>query len=68
MRLSQKIDYNCLNQVKRDHYKIWIYFKDKNGSELINLTEETKQRRQKHAPKLIIHKRILKYLQIISEQ
>ena len=51
--LSQKIDYNLFESGKRgNHYKIWIYFKDKNGSELINLTEETKQRRQKHAPKI----------------
>ena len=51
--LSQKIDYNLFESGKRgNHYKIWIYFKDKNGSELINLTEETKQRRQKHASKI----------------
>ena len=51
--LSQKIDYNLFESGKRgNHYKIWIYFKDKNGSELINLTEEAKQRRQKHAPKI----------------
>ena len=35
-----------------NHYKVWIYFTDKDGSELINITEETKQRRQKHATKI----------------
>ena len=51
--LSQKIDYELFESGKRgNHYKIWIYFTDKDGSELINITEETKQRRQKHAPKI----------------
>ena len=51
--LSQKIDYKIFESGKRgNHYKIWIYFKDKVGSELINITEETKQRRQKHATKI----------------
>ena len=51
--LSQKIDYELLESGEgEDSYKVWIYFKDKLGSELINITEETKQRRQKHATKI----------------
>ena len=51
--LSQKTDYELLESGKRgDYHKVWIYFKDKVGSELINITEETKQRRQKHATKI----------------
>ena len=48
--LSQKIDYELFEPGRRgNHYKVWVYFKDKVGSELINLPEETIQRRQKHA-------------------
>ena len=44
--LSQKINYELFESGKRGNdYKIWIYFTDKNGSELINISEETKQRR-----------------------
>jgi len=51
--LSQKIDYELFESGRRgNHYKIWIYFTDKNESELIIITEETKKRRQKHAPKI----------------
>ena len=51
--LSQKTDYELLESGKRgDYHKVWIYFKDKVGSELINITEKTKQRRQKHATKI----------------
>ena len=48
--LSQKIDHKTLESAKRgENYKIWIYFKDKEGSELLNAPPETEQRRQKHA-------------------
>ena len=48
--LSQKIDHKILESAKRgENYKIWIYFKDKEGSELLNAPLETEQRRQKHA-------------------
>ena len=31
--LSQKIDYEMFESGKRgEHYKVWIYFKDKDGS------------------------------------
>ena len=51
--LSQKIDFDLFEPGKRGNdYKIWIYFTDKIGSELINISEETKQRRQKHASKI----------------
>ena len=51
--LSQKIDYELFEPGRRgNHYKVWVYFKDKVGSELINLPEETIQRRQKHATKI----------------
>ena len=51
--LSQKIDYELLESGEvEDYYKVWIYFKDKVGSELINITEKTKQRRQTHATKI----------------
>ena len=51
--LSQKIDYELFEPGKRgNQYKVWVYFKDKVGSELINLPEETIQRRQKHATKI----------------
>ena len=51
--LSQKIDLKVLDHGKRgNEYRIWIYFKDKAGSELINITQEAQQRRQKHATKI----------------
>ena len=47
--LSQKIDLKVFKPGKRgNQYRVWIYFKDKAGSEKINVTQETHQRRLKH--------------------
>ena len=47
--LSQKIDLNVLEFGKRgNEYRVWIYFKDKAGSEKISATHEAHQRRLKH--------------------
>ena len=47
--LSQKIDLNVLELGKRENeYRVWIYFKDKAGSEKIIATHEAHQRRLKH--------------------
>ena len=46
--LSQKIDYELFEPGKRgNQYKVWIYFKDKVGSELINITEKNKTKKTK---------------------
>ena len=43
---SQEIDLNALELGKRGNdYRVWIYFKDKAGSEKINATQEAHQRR-----------------------
>jgi len=34
-----------------ENYKVWIYFIDKEGSELIDISQKTEQRRHKHATK-----------------
>ncbi len=40
--LSQKIDLKVLEPGKRGNkYRVWIYFKDKTGSEKINATQKT---------------------------
>ena len=47
--LSQKIDFSTLGSGKRGgKYRVWIYFKDKAGSEKISATHEAHQRRLKH--------------------
>ena len=49
---SQKIDHKMFKSGKRgENYKIWIYFMDKEGSELIDISQKTEQRRHKHATK-----------------
>ena len=46
---SQEIDLKALELGKRGNdYRVWIYFKDKAGSEKINATQEAYQRRLKH--------------------
>ena len=50
---SQKIDLNALELAKRGNdYRVWIYFKDKAGSEKINATQEAHQRRLKHGSRI----------------
>ena len=47
--LSQKIDLKVFEPGKRgNEYRVWIFFKDKTGSEKINVTQKTHQRRLKH--------------------
>ena len=49
---SQKIDHKMFKSGKRgENYKVWIYFMDKEGSELIDISQKTEQRRHKHATK-----------------
>ena len=49
---SQKIDHKMFKSGKRgENYKVWIYFMDKEGSELIDISQKTEQRRYKHATK-----------------
>ena len=46
---SQEIDLKALELGKRGNdYRVWIYFKDKAGSEKISATHEAHQRRLKH--------------------
>ena len=46
---SQKIDLKAFEPGKRENqYRVWIYFKDKIGSEKINATQKAHQRRLKH--------------------
>ena len=46
---SQKIDLKVFEPGKRgNEYRIWIYFKDKTGSNKINATQEAYKRRLKH--------------------
>ncbi|MFL3006639.1 MAG: S8/S53 family peptidase [Candidatus Neomarinimicrobiota bacterium] len=46
---AQKIDLKVLELGKRgNEYRVWIYFKDKAGSEKINATQEAHLRRLKH--------------------
>ena len=50
---SQKIDLNALELARRGNdYRVWIYFKDKAGSEKINATQEAHQRRLKHGSRI----------------
>ena len=50
---SQEIDLNALELGKRGNdYRVWIYFKDKAGSEKINATQEAYQRRLKHGSRI----------------
>ena len=43
---SQKIDHKMFKSGKRgENYKVWIYFMDKEGSELIDISQKTEQRR-----------------------
>ena len=50
---SQKIDLKVLELGKRgNEYRVWIYFKDKAGSEKINATQEAHQRRLKHGSRI----------------
>ena len=49
---SQKIDHKMFKSGKRgENYKVWIYFMDKEGSELIDISQKTEQRRHEHATK-----------------
>ena len=51
--LSQKIDFSTLGSGKRGgKYRVWIYFKDKAGSEKISATHEAHQRRLKHGSRI----------------
>ena len=49
---SQIIDQmNLISGKRGDNYRVWIYFKDKAGSEVINVGQETHQRRLEHGSK-----------------
>ena len=49
---SQKIDLKSIELGKRGaDYRIWIYFKDKIGSEKVNVSQEVHQRRLDHGTK-----------------
>ena len=50
---SQKIDLKVLELGKRgNEYRVWVYFKDKAGSEKINAIQEAHQRRLKHGSRI----------------